>query len=596
MVSSLKTIAWRGFLVLVLLLSACHRDRSDDDSSPSDLTLSVSIAGIKLLRFTWNDMGADYYRLMKNPDGNSGYTQVGENTSATHIDEVVSVHLTDWGNTSYLVQACQSTGSCVDSAPVFVSDWMLAAIGQLVANIPFNQGSFPQPPLERNRFGASVGLSGDGQTLAVGDPNDNLHATGINTPPDDGSEAVATGAVYVYVKEQGGWYLEAYIKASDPIPGDHFGAGVVLSRDGSILIVSAPDKPSDPLPQEGEETSAHLFGAGAVYVYRREGAIWTLEQIVRSLRPTQQSVIHLSERFGTALALSGNGQVFCVRDWDKVLVYRHGHSGWQIIHDIDARAYVSGDIWLNGNLAISDDGFTIATGFSDGISISGEYGGVLLDRYIFNGTDAESYWTEQTRIRASNQDSNDMFGSAVSLSRDGIILAVGAAGEDAASLGNGGDETDNSMESSGAVYLFKRQGDEWNPIGYLKATNADAGDWFGYRVALSGDGQMLAVSALWESSLARGINGDSTNDSAEIPAGAAYLFMRDGDAWLQQAYVKAPNTHSGYHYDLLPQCLVTGCLFNTHFGQSLAISDAGTTFIVGAPYENLTHTGAVYVY
>jgi hypothetical protein len=56
------------------------------------------------------------------------------------------------------------------------------------------------------------------------------------------------------VNEQGEWQLEAYIKASDPVPGDHFGAGVALSRDGDTLIVSAPDKPSDPLPQGGEGT------------------------------------------------------------------------------------------------------------------------------------------------------------------------------------------------------------------------------------------------------------------------------------------------------------------------------------------------------
>ncbi len=593
MVSNMNTAARSGILVLVLLtLSACHSDHS----SPHELSLSVSVAGAKLLRFTWNDVGADYYRLMGNPDGSSGYTQVGANTSATYMDETVAVHLTDWANAAYLVQACQSDGSCVDSVPVFVSDRMLAAIGQVVAAFPFDRGDFPQPPLQRNRFGVSTGLSGDGRTLVVGDPNDNLHASGINTPPDDGSEADASGAVFVYVKEQGAWQLEAYIKASDPIPGDHFGAGVALSRDGDVLVVSAPDKPSDPTPQGAEGTGEPLRGAGAVYVYRREGAVWTQEQIIRSMRPAQYSVPRLSERFGTALALSGTGQVLCVQDWGGVLIYRHGDSGWEIFGSVGGGQYKPGDIWLNGNLALSDDGYTVAVGMSEGYSMFGEYGGVLVDRYVFNGTDADSYWTGPIRLGASNLDFNDMFGSAVSLSRDGNILAVGAAGEDSASVGNGGDETDDSAESSGAVYLFERQGEEWHQIGYLKAANADAGDWFGYRVALSGDGQTLAVTALWESSLAQGINGDATDNSAEMPAGAAYLFVREGDAWRQQAYVKAPNTQGGYHYDLQPECQATGCLFNSHFGQSLSISDSGTTLVIGAPYEDLVHTGAVYVY
>ncbi|MEJ2405275.1 MAG: FG-GAP repeat protein [Candidatus Thiodiazotropha sp.] len=597
MVLRLKATTWSGILVLLLLtLPACHRNHGDDDSPPGELSLSVSVSGIKRLRFTWNDVGADYYRLMANPDGSSGFTQVGENTSATYLDEVVAVHLTDWANASYFVQACQNDGSCEDSATVFVSDLELATIGQVVASIPFDPGNLPQPPVERNRFGASVGLSGDGRTLAVGDPNDNLAAAGINAPPGDGSEADATGAVSVYVNEQGEWQLEAYIKASDPVPGDHFGAGVALSRDGNLLVVSAPDKPSDPLPQEGEGTGEPLRGAGAVYVYRREGAVWTLEQIIRSMRPTQGSVIHLSERFGTALAVSGNGQVFCVQDWGGVLLYRRGDSGWEVMHSLEARSYVPGDIWLNGNLTLSDDGYTVAIGKSDGYSVEGEFGGVLVDSYVFNGTVENSYWTGPTRLGASISDSYDMFGNAVSLSRDGNTLAVGAAGEDSASLENGGDETDNSAESSGAVYLFERQGDEWHSVGYLKATNADAGDWFGYRVALSGDGQSLAVTALWESSLAQGINGDLADNSAEMPAGAVYLFTREGDAWLQRAYVKAPNTQGGYSYDLQPECQATGCRFNSHFGQSLAISDSGSTLVVSAPYENLVPTGAVYLY
>ncbi len=602
MVSNSKAFVLSGILIL-LILSACHRDHSNDDTSPNELSLSISVAGAKQLRYSWTDIGADYYRLMGNPDGSSGFTQVGTNTSVTYMDETVAVHLTDWANASYFVQACQNNGSCVDSATVFISDLELDAIGQVVATLPFDRGDLPQPPLERNRFGASVGLSGDGRTMAVGDPNDNLAAAGINTPPGDGSEADASGAVFVYVSDQGSWRLEAYIKASDSVPGDHFGAGVALSRDGDILIVSAPDKPFDPLPLEGEETGAPLRGAGAVYVYRREGVVWTLDQIIRSMRPTQYSVIHLSERFGTAFALSGNGQVFCVQDWDKVLVYRRGDQGWEIFGGVgeETGRYMPGDIWLNSGLALSEDGYTVVlstwywiTGDDSALYNPGE---VLVYSYeSYDGTDEVGSWTEANRIRAPNPDSYDMFGRTVSLSRDGNTLAVGAAGEDSASFENGGDETDNSAESSGAVYLFERQGDEWHPLGYLKASNADAGDWFGYRVALSGDGRSLAVTALWESSLAQGINGDSADNSAEMPTGAVYLFTREGDAWLQRAYVKAPNTQGGYSYDLQLECQATGCRFNAHFGQSLAISDSGSTLAVGAPYEDLAPTGAVYLY
>ena len=64
---------------------------------------------------------------------------------------------------------------------------------------------------------------------------------------------------------------------------------------------------------------------------------------------------------------------------------------------------------------------------------------------------------------------------------------------------------------------------------------------FGNAVALSADGNTMAVSAFWESSGAKGINGNQDDES--IPqAGAVYVFTRRGTTWTQQAYIKASNT------------------------------------------------------
>src|ERR687891_1856882 len=85
---------------------------------------------------------------------------------------------------------------------------------------------------------------------------------------------------------------------------------------------------------------------------------------------------------------------------------------------------------------------------------------------------------------------------------------------------------------------------------YIKASNADAYDHFacgggnqGHRgdsIAISRDGNTMAVGAPYESSNARGINGNQ-NDNSMYAAGAVYVFTRQGDAWAQQAYVKASN-------------------------------------------------------
>ena len=107
--------------------------------------------------------------------------------------------------------------------------------------------------------------------------------------------------------------------------------------------------------------------------------------------------------------------------------------------------------------------------------------------------------------------------------------------------GINGNAADNSLYNSGAVYVFVRRGDAWVQQAYVKASNAGQSDLFGMNVALSADGNTMAVAAPWERSAATGINGDQNDDS--LPqAGAVYVFTRSGDSWSQQAYVKASNT------------------------------------------------------
>ncbi|MEQ9055608.1 MAG: FG-GAP repeat protein, partial [Roseovarius confluentis] len=73
---------------------------------------------------------------------------------------------------------------------------------------------------------------------------------------------------------------------------------------------------------------------------------------------------------------------------------------------------------------------------------------------------------------------------------------------------------------------------------YLKASNTDANDSFGLSVSVSG--QTVVVGAFHEASAAAGVNGNQADNS--LPAsGAAYVFVRDGGAWSQQAYLKASN-------------------------------------------------------
>ncbi len=108
-------------------------------------------------------------------------------------------------------------------------------------------------------------------------------------------------------------------------------------------------------------------------------------------------------------------------------------------------------------------------------------------------------------------------------------------------------------------------------IGYLKASITDAGDRFGTAIAMSADGDTLAVGALEEDG--NGTNGNQADNSASN-AGAVYVYVRAATGWTQQAYVKASNTDAG-----------------DDFSRSLALSGDGRTLAVGAPYESSAATG-----
>ena len=177
------------------------------------------------------------------------------------------------------------------------------------------------------------------------------------------------------------------------------------------------------------------------------------------------------------------------------------------------------------------------------------------------------------QLKASNKAITDKFGSIVSLSNDGLTLAVSAVEEDSISIGINNDETDNNAAESGAVYIFVYDGSNWNQQAYIKASNTDATDYFGSALHLSGDGNTLVVGAPSENSNAQGINGDQTDDSI-FYSGAAYVYTRSGNTWSQQAYIKGSNTDT-----------------QDRFGAAVKLSDDGNTLAIGAEYEDSTSAG-----
>jgi hypothetical protein len=238
------------------------------------------------------------------------------------------------------------------------------------------------------------------------------------------------------------------------------------------------------------------------------------------------------------------------------------------------------------SLALSRDGNTLAVGSPlESSSATGINGKQTDDSAYSSGavyvyTRSGSKWPQQAYVKASNTGENDQFGFAVALSADGNTLAVSAVYEDSGAKGINGNQADNSIADSGAVYIFTRSGKTWTQQAYIKASNSgekEDGDTFGYTVALSGDGNTLAVGAPSEDSAAKEINGNQADNSAS-GAGAAYVFVRNGSAWAQQAYVKSPNARA-----------------NTLFGYSVSLDNSGNTLAIGA-FDEDDGRGALYIF
>jgi predicted amidohydrolase YtcJ len=189
--------------------------------------------------------------------------------------------------------------------------------------------------------------------------------------------------------------------------------------------------------------------------------------------------------------------------------------------------------------------------------------------YVF--TRSGGNWAQQAYIKASNSEPQDSFGVHVALSDEGTTLLVGSLDEDCKATGVNAGACDNDWNddvSMGAAYVFVRNGGTWSQQAFLKPTNTGPNDWFGGRVALSGDGNVAAIGATNEDSGAKGINGRQNDESAD-EAGAVYLFTRGAATWEQRAYIKGANTEA---YD--------------EFGSSVALDRTGATLVASAKGED----------
>ncbi len=428
-----------------------------------------------------------------------------------------------------------------------------------------------------DHFGSAVAIDGD--TLVVGAPNEDSGSSGVNGNQSDNS-GNDVGTVYVFVRSGGTWTQQAYLKASNPDDLDTFGTSVAIS--GNTIVVGAQGEDSNATGVNGNQSDDSVAQAGAAYVFVRSGTTWTQQAY---LKPSTAGF----NNFGNTVAING----------DTIAIGAEGED--------------SASTGINGS--------EVGTGAPSSGAV-----------YVF--TRSGTTWSQQAYIKSSNSQSGDQFGNSVALSND--TLAVGAAGEDSAATGIGGNQGDNSASGSGAVYVFTRSGSTWSQQAYVKASNSAAnasfggslsldsntlavgtdnastayvftrsggvwtqeallqgantenGDQFGISVAVHGD--TLAVGASGEDSSATGIDGDQSNNSASN-SGALYVFTRSGTMWTQRDYVKASNGEAG---DSFGSAIAVN---NGTIAGGTPLEDSNATGVGGSQTDNsAADSGAVYVF
>ncbi len=464
--------------------------------------------------------------------------------------------------------------------------------------------------------GNAVAVSGDGTTIAVGAPHESSAARGINGNQNDNSMYNA-GAVYVFVLRNGAWTQQAYIKASNAGRNDMFGLTVALSRDGNTLVAAAPWESSAAMGVNGRQDDDALPQAGAVYVFTRSGETWSQQAYLKASntgRKGQGDDVE-GDQFGYSIAVSADGNTIAAGAISEdsgakglngpqqddaalsagaVYVFTRAGSTWSQQAYVKSSNNEAGDLFGYG-VALSENGSAMAVAAYDedgsGRTVNppddnGSGGTGAIYAFERNGTT----WRQTVYLKGSRSQRNDALGYTVAISADGNTIAAGTGEEGC--LNGGVNPSDCHLDaypergisgSAGAVYVWTKSSGMWKEEAFLKASNPDMEDWFGVRLSISDDGDVLFVGASMEDSAATGANGPQDDDSAR-DSGAAYLFTRNAGTWRQHAYVKAANAEA---FD--------------EFGVSVALSGDGRRLVVGARTEagqaNATpEAGAAYVF
>ncbi|MFL5330019.1 MAG: beta strand repeat-containing protein [Gemmataceae bacterium] len=290
-----------------------------------------------------------------------------------------------------------------------------------------------------------------------------------------------------------------------------------------------------------------MANQGSAYVFTRSGTLWTQQQRLTASDAGAQ------DYFGLSVGVSGDGNTAIVGayaddiganvDQGSAYVFTRANSAWTQQQKLTATDGSGGDSY-GVSVAISTNGFWAIVGaYYSNVGANADQGAA----YVYQ---ASAGWAQQAKLTASDGAASDLFGVTVALASDGATAAVGASCDDITSNVN-----------QGSAYVFTRAGTVWSQQQKLTAGDGAANDQFGGTVALSADGNTIVVGSFLD------------DVSANTDQGSAYVFTRTSSVWTQRQLLIADNGGA-----------------NDDFGRTVAISEDGNAVYIGAYLHDVTFT------
>lgn len=385
-------------------------------------------------------------------------------------------------------------------------------------------------------FGSTISISTDGSRVAIGSYN--MSVSGLS----------AAGAAYIFVRNGSSWTQETKLIAPDRAASDQFAWSIDLDDNGVRVVIGTKD--SDP----GAVSSA---GAAYIFVRNTDFNTWSFEaKLVASDRTSNDNFGQSSciDATGTRVAIGAHRSEAGISEAGTVYVFLRTDTSWSEEAKLNASDKANTD-WFGWSVDCDKDATRIIVGAQVDDSPASNAGSAYV--FVRSGT----VWTQEARLVASNQVSEDRFGYAVSINDFGTVIAVSASQADP-----------DAITTAGCAYLFRRTGTTWNQVYIFTASNKASNDQYGQSISLDATGNKLAIGSFLSQP---GGTGD---------AGSVYLYVRDpvADVWTEQSIL--------FSSDKAP---------SDQFGFSCALARTSSRLAVGAHQSDpsaITSAGSVYIY